>query len=254
MVLKNLRRRNQEFADLAFSYQDSVPMNAQFQAATLPLGPTPDGTMLDGAKLVRSARAVIATEARAIEILHDRIDGRFLRACQLMIECQGRVVVSGMGKSGHIARKIAATLASTGTPSFFVHPGEASHGDLGMITRHDVVLAISYCGETDELLLILPVIKRQGIPLIAITGRPDSSLATQADVHLDGSISSEACPLGLAPTTSTTVALVLGDALAIALLEARGFTSDDFARSHPAGALGRRLLLHIGDVMHTGND
>jgi len=163
-------------------------------------------------------------------------------------------VVSGMGKSGHVARKIAATLASTGTPAFFVHPGEASHGDLGMILPEDVVLALSYSGETDELLFILPMIKRQGIPLIVITGKSQSSLASEADVVLDGSITSEACPLGLAPTTSTTVALVLGDALAIALLEARGFTSDDFARSHPAGSLGRRLLLHISDVMHSGSD
>ena len=253
MVLKNLRRRNQEFADLAFSYQDSGPMNAQFQATSLPLGPTPDGTMLDGAKLVRSARAVIATEARAIEVLHDRIDGRFLRACQLMFECQGRVVVSGMGKSGHIARKIAATLASTGTPSFFVHPGEASHGDLGMITPKDVVLALSNSGETDELLTILPLIKRQGIPLIVMSGNDESSLARLADVHLDTSVPAEACPLGLAPTASTTATLVMGDALAIALLEARGFTDEDFARSHPAGSLGRQLLVKISDVMHVGD-
>jgi arabinose-5-phosphate isomerase len=228
-------------------------MNAQFQAASLPLGPTPDGTMLDGAKLVRSARAVIATEARAIEVLHDRIDGRFLRACQLMFECQGRVVVSGMGKSGHIARKIAATLASTGTPSFFVHPGEASHGDLGMITPKDVVLALSNSGETDELLTILPLIKRQGIPLIVMSGNGESSLARLADVHLDTSVPAEACPLGLAPTASTTATLVMGDALAIALLEARGFTDEDFARSHPAGSLGRQLLVKISDVMHIGD-
>lgn len=204
--------------------------------------------------ITRSARTVIGTEAAAVEALSARIGPEFTEACRLILGCKGRVVVSGMGKSGHIGRKIAATLASTGTPSFFVHPGEASHGDLGMILPQDIVLAISYSGETDELLFILPVIKRQGIPLIAITGKPGSSLATQADVHLDGSISNEACPLGLAPTTSTTVALVLGDALAIALLEARGFTSDDFARSHPAGALGRRLLLHISDVMHTGDE
>ncbi len=183
------------------------------------------------------ARTVIATEAAAIHALEPRIGQNIVEACRLILACKGRVIVSGMGKSGHVARKIAATLASTGTPAFFVHPGEASHGDLGMILPQDVVLALSYSGETDELLFILPVIKRQGIPLIAITGKPGSSLATQADVHLDGSISSEACPLGLAPTTSTTVALVLGDALAIALLEARGFTSDDFARSHPAGAV-----------------
>jgi arabinose-5-phosphate isomerase len=204
--------------------------------------------------IVRSARAVIATEAAAIAELGPRIDAAFVEACRLILACRGRVVVTGMGKSGHVARKIAATLASTGTPAFFVHPGEASHGDLGMIQPDDVVLALSYSGETDELLFILPMIKRQGIPLLAITGRPSSSLASQANVHIDGSISNEACPLGLAPTTSTTAALVLGDALAIALLEARGFTSDDFARSHPAGSLGRRLLLRISDVMHSGDD
>ena len=204
--------------------------------------------------IVRSARAVIATEAAAIAELEPRVDGAFVEACRLILACRGRVVVTGMGKSGHVARKIAATLASTGTPAFFVHPGEASHGDLGMIQPDDVVLALSYSGETDELLFILPMIKRQDIPLLAITGRPNSSLASQADVHIDGSISTEACPLGLAPTTSTTAALVLGDALAIALLEARGFTSDDFARSHPAGSLGRRLLLRISDVMHAGDD
>ena len=252
MVLKILRHRNQEFTDLAFSYpypdELTVPMNAQMQPAPLPLS----NPLLDGAKLVRSARAVIATEARAIETLHDRVDGRFLRACQLMFECNGRVVVSGMGKSGHIARKIAATLASTGTPSFFVHPGEASHGDLGMITQKDVVLALSNSGETDELLTILPLIKRQGIPLIVMSGNDESSLARLADVHIDTSVPAEACPLGLAPTASTTAALVMGDALAIALLEARGFTDEDFARSHPAGSLGRQLLLKISDVMHAG--
>ncbi len=219
-------------------------------AHTLPLA----ATALDPEAIVASARAVITTEARAIDALESRIGTDFAEACRVILACKGRVIVSGMGKSGHIARKIAATLASTGTPAFFVHPGEASHGDLGMIQPADVVLALSYSGETDELLFILPVIKRQGIPLIAITGKPGSSLASQADVHLDGSISSEACPLGLAPTTSTTVALVLGDALAIALLEARGFTSDDFARSHPAGSLGRRLLLRISDLMHTGDN
>jgi arabinose-5-phosphate isomerase len=171
----------------------------------------------------------------------------------LMFACKGRVVVSGMGKSGHIARKIAATLASTGTPAFFVHPGEASHGDLGMITPVDVVLALSNSGETDELLTILPAIKRQGNPLILMTGNPASSLAAMGDAHLDVSVPEEACPLGLAPTASTTAALVMGDALAIALLEARGFTDEDFARSHPAGMLGRRLLLHIADIMHGGD-
>lgn len=202
--------------------------------------------------IVQSARTVIATEAATIRALEPRIGPEFVEACRLIMGCAGRVVVTGMGKSGHVARKIAATLASTGTPAFFVHPGEASHGDLGMILPQDVVLALSNSGETDEVLFILPVIKRQGIPLIAITGNAHSSLADQANVHLDASIAAEACPLGLAPTASTTAALVMGDALAIALLEARGFTSEDFARSHPAGSLGRRLLLHISDVMHTG--
>jgi arabinose-5-phosphate isomerase len=209
-------------------------------------------TRVDAAAIVRSARTVIATEAAAIRALEPRIGQAFVDACRLILGCKGRVVVTGMGKSGHVGRKIAATLASTGTPAFFVHPGEASHGDLGMILPQDVVLALSNSGETDEILFILPVIKRQGIPLIAITGNPESSLAGQADVHLDAGISAEACPLGLAPTASTTAALVMGDALAIALLEARGFTAEDFARSHPAGSLGRRLLLHIADVMHTG--
>ncbi|TAL74778.1 MAG: KpsF/GutQ family sugar-phosphate isomerase [Rhodanobacter sp.] len=209
---------------------------------------------IDPTAIVRSARVAIATEAAAIAALAPRVDDAFVAACRLLLACRGRVIVTGMGKSGHVARKIAATLASTGTPAFFVHPGEASHGDLGMIQPDDVVMAISYSGETDEVLFILPMIKRQGIPLIAITGRATSSLASQADVLLDAGIDTEACPLGLAPTTSTTVALVLGDALAIALLEARGFTSDDFARSHPAGSLGRRLLLRISDVMHTGDE
>ncbi|HVX03509.1 MAG TPA: KpsF/GutQ family sugar-phosphate isomerase [Rhodanobacteraceae bacterium] len=206
----------------------------------------------DRAALVASARKVIGIEARGIEELAQRIDGDFSKACRLILACPGRVVVSGMGKSGHIARKTAATLASTGTPSFFVHPGEASHGDIGMITPDDVVLLLSNSGETEEVLTILPFLKRQGNALIAMTGNPQSTLARDADAHLDASVSNEACPLGLAPTASTTAALVLGDALAIALLEARGFTADDFARSHPAGALGRRLL-KISDVMHTGD-
>ena len=213
---------------------------------------TPTPLAINDEALVRSARTVIATEAATIRALEPRIGPEFVEACRLIMACAGRVVVTGMGKSGHVARKIAATLASTGTPAFFVHPGEASHGDLGMILPQDVVLALSNSGETDEVLFILPVIKRQGIPLIAITGNANSSLADQADVHLDASIAAEACPLGLAPTASTTAALVMGDALAIALLEARGFTSEDFARSHPAGSLGRRLLLHISDIMHTG--
>lgn len=207
---------------------------------------------LDSALLRRSAKNVIETESRAIYALLERIDHDFIAACELMYACNGRVVVTGIGKSGHIARKIAATLASTGTPAFFVHPAEASHGDLGMITPDDVVLALSNSGETDELLIILPVVKRKGVPLIAMTGNSNSTLSRLGDVHLDVSVSREACPLGLAPTASTSAALVMGDALAIALLEARGFTSDDFAASHPAGQLGRRLLVHISDVMHTG--
>jgi arabinose-5-phosphate isomerase len=197
---------------------------------------------------------VLEVETRGLVALTERIDGAFSDACRLLLASSGRVVCIGMGKSGHVARKIAATFASTGTPAFYVHPGEAGHGDLGMITDADIVLALSNSGETDELLMLLPVLKRQGNALIAMTGRPDSTLATTANVHLDVSVPAEACPLDLAPTTSTTAALALGDALAVALLEARGFTADDFARSHPAGSLGRRLLLHITDVMHAGDD
>jgi arabinose-5-phosphate isomerase len=196
------------------------------------------------------AIAVIDTEIEAVSALKSRIDEDFIQACQLLLNCQGRIVVIGMGKSGHIGSKIAATLASTGSPAFFVHPGEASHGDLGMITRNDVVLALSNSGETDEILTILPIIKRLGVPLVAMTGRPESTLAEFANVHLNVGADKEACPLGLAPTSSTTVALVMGDALAIALLEARGFTAEDFALSHPGGNLGRRLLLHVSDIMH----
>jgi arabinose-5-phosphate isomerase len=201
-----------------------------------------------------SGRRVFAIEARALEAVAARIDGAFSAACALLLACRGRVVCTGMGKSGHVARKIAATLASTGTPAFYVHPGEAGHGDLGMVTDADVVLALSNSGETDEVLMLLPVLKRQGNAMVAMTGRPASTLAREADVHLDVSVPAEACPLDLAPTASTTAALALGDALAVALLEARGFTADDFARSHPAGSLGRRLLLHITDVMHGGDE
>ena len=204
--------------------------------------------------LAASGRRVLEVEILGLKAVAARIDGAFTAACRLLLASRGRVVCIGMGKSGHIARKIAATFASTGTPAFYVHPGEAGHGDLGMITDADVVLALSYSGETDELLMLLPVLKRQGNRLIAMTGRPGSTLAREADVHLDVSVPAEACPLDLAPTTSTTAALALGDALAVALLEARGFTADDFARSHPAGALGRRLLLHITDVMHSGDE
>lgn len=201
-----------------------------------------------------SGRRVFEIEAQALGAVAARLDGQFTQACQLMLGCSGRVVCTGMGKSGHIARKIAATLASTGTPAFYVHPGEAGHGDLGMVTDADVVLALSYSGESDEVLMLLPVLKRQGNRLITLTGRTSSTLAREADVHLDVSVPAEACPLALAPTSSTTAALAMGDALAVALLEARGFSADDFARSHPAGALGRRLLLHIADIMHAGED
>jgi arabinose-5-phosphate isomerase len=197
------------------------------------------------------ARQVLDIEADAIRALTQRIDGNFLQALNLILECKGRVIVSGMGKSGHIARKIASTMSSTGTPAYFVHPGEASHGDLGMVTAQDVFIALSYSGESEELLTIVPVLKRQGAHLISLTGNPQSSLALAADVHLDGSVAQEACPMGLAPTASTTAALALGDALAVALLDAKGFGEADFARSHPGGSLGRRLLTHVSDVMHT---
>ncbi len=209
---------------------------------------------LTDASLIKSGQRVLSVEIQALQAVQARIGVEFAKACRLLLQCQGRVICTGMGKSGHIATKIAATLASTGTPAFFVHPGEASHGDLGMITDADVVVALSNSGETEELLMIVPVLKRQGNVLISLTGKAGSSLANAADVHLDVSVPEEACPLGLAPTSSTTAALVMGDALAVSLLEARGFTSDDFARSHPAGALGRRLLLHIGDIMHAGSE
>ncbi len=205
---------------------------------------------MEQAKIIEMGRAVIDTETAAIQALKARIDDQFVRACEYMLNCRGRIVVTGMGKSGHIGGKIAATLASTGSPAFFVHPGEASHGDLGMITAQDVVLALSNSGGTDEILTIVPLIKRLGAPLIALTGNPGSRLANEADVHLDVSVEREACPLGLAPTASTTATLVMGDALAISLLESRGFTADDFALSHPGGRLGKRLLLHVGDLMH----
>lgn len=198
--------------------------------------------------------AVIETEGRAVMELTHRIGEQFEAACRLLLSCTGRIVVTGMGKSGHIANKIASTFSSTGTPAFFMHPGEASHGDLGMITRQDVVLAISHSGNTQELIILLPLLKRLGVPLITLTGHPDSILAMSANIHLDISIEQEACPLGLAPTTSTTVSLVMGDALAIALLQARGFSAEDFALSHPGGTLGKRLLLRIDELWHTGDD
>ncbi|MBJ9593929.1 MULTISPECIES: arabinose 5-phosphate isomerase KdsD [Burkholderia] len=200
------------------------------------------------------ARDVLDIEADAVRALRDQLDGGFVQAVALLLGCRGRVVVSGIGKSGHIARKIAATLASTGTPAFFVHPAEASHGDLGMVTSDDVFIGISYSGESEELVAILPLVKRIGAKLIAITGRAESSLGTLADVNLNAAVSKEACPLNLAPTASTTAALALGDALAVAVLDARGFGSEDFARSHPGGALGRRLLTYVRDVMRSGDD
>jgi arabinose-5-phosphate isomerase len=204
--------------------------------------------------LIARGRRVLATEAEAVAALEHRLGEPFAEACRLVLRCEGRVVVTGMGKSGHVGSKIAATLASTGTPSFFLHPAEAIHGDIGMITTKDVVLALSNSGETDELLTILPVIKRLDVPLIALTGKAGSTLARYATVTLDVSVPAEACPLNLAPTASTTATLAMGDALAVAVLEARGFTEEDFARSHPGGSLGRRLLLHVEEVMRTGDD
>jgi arabinose-5-phosphate isomerase len=198
-------------------------------------------------------KEVVNIELGEIEALHSRIDENFTRACDLLLRCKGRIVVTGMGKSGHIGGKIAATLASTGSPAFFVHPGEASHGDLGMITRGDVVIALSNSGNTAEITTIIPILKRFGVPLISMTGDENSTLASEADINLDVGVSKEACPHDLAPTSSTTVALVMGDAIAVALLQARGFTAEDFALSHPGGSLGKRLLLHVSDIMHTGD-
>ncbi len=203
---------------------------------------------------VSSALRTIRLEAEAVTALAARIDGQFTAACELILNCTGRVIVTGMGKSGHIGKKIAATLASTGTPAFFVHPGEASHGDLGMITKNDILLAISYSGTSNEIVTLLPLLKRAGIKIISMTANAQSTLGEVAEVNLDISVITEACPLDLAPTSSTTATLVMGDALAIALLEARGFTAEDFAFSHPGGALGRKLLLRLADVMHSGDD
>ncbi len=204
------------------------------------------------AKALDLARQVLRIEADAVLALAERIGDEFLQALVLILNCRGRVIVSGMGKSGHVGRKIASTLASTGTPAYFVHPAEASHGDLGMITRDDVLVALSNSGESAELLTIVPIIKRQGAKLISMTGNPQSSLAIESDTHLDAAVAQEACPLNLAPTASTTAALALGDALAVALLDSRGFGAEDFARSHPGGSLGRRLLTHVRDVMRSG--
>lgn len=211
-------------------------------------------TDIDETRLKGLAKAVLEIEARAITNLVPEVNASFVAAARHILECQGRVVVLGMGKSGHIGGKIAATFASTGTPSFFVHPGEASHGDMGMIIPQDVVLALSNSGETDELVVLIPLLKRLGVPLLAMTGNRSSTLAEAATVHIHIPIAQEACPLGLAPTSSTTAALAMGDALAIALLEARGFTHEDFARAHPGGRLGRRLLLKLRDLMHTNSE
>ncbi len=202
---------------------------------------------------LESARRTLKLEIEALQEILSQLDQSFIAACELILSCKGRVIVTGMGKSGHIGHKIAATLASTGTPAFFMHPGEASHGDLGMVTRSDLVLALSNSGETNEVTSLLPLLKRVGIPIIGLTGAPSSTLAQEANIHLNATISREACPLNLAPTSSTTAALVLGDALAIALLQARGFGPDDFALSHPGGSLGRKLLLRVSDIMHTGD-
>jgi arabinose-5-phosphate isomerase len=210
--------------------------------------------MTDANQMIARGRRVLATEAQAVAALEHRLDGAFARACELLLSCRGRVVVTGIGKSGHVGNKIAATLASTGTPAFFLHPAEAIHGDMGMITAGDVVIALSNSGETTELLTMLPLLKRLDVALIALTGNGVSTLSRYATVTLDASVPAEACPLNLAPTASTTAALALGDALAIAVLEARGFTEEDFARSHPGGSLGRRLLLHVEDVMRKGDD
>jgi arabinose-5-phosphate isomerase len=205
-------------------------------------------------RFCRLGKAVVRIEQEAIAALEKRIDARFAKACEIFLNCQGRIVVMGIGKSGHMARKMASTMASTGTPALFVHPSEASHGDMGMITDQDVLVIFSYSGETPEIVQLLPALKRLGVPLIVLSGKPFSTLVMSATVHIDVSVVKEACPLGLAPTASTTVTLVMADALAIALLEARGFTSDDFALSHPGGLLGRRLLLRIEALMHTGAD
>jgi len=209
--------------------------------------------MLNPQKIIALANSVLETEAQAILNLRDRINDNFIQACNYLLACEGRIIVTGIGKSGHIANKIAATLASTGSPAFFMHPGEASHGDIGVITKKDVIIALSNSGKTEEILAILPVIKLLDVPLITITGNPNSTLAKLANTNLDASIEKEACPLDLAPTSSTTATLAMGDALAVALLQTRGFTAEDFARSHPGGALGKRLLLRVDDLMRTGD-
>ena len=217
------------------------------------MNPSPSVHQFSPERALALGRQTLSIEAAAVDALKDRINADFAAAVACILNSPGRLIVSGMGKSGHVARKIAATMASTGTPAYFVHPAEASHGDLGMITRHDILLALSNSGESEELLRIVPQVKRQGARLIAMTGVPTSTLAREADIHLDAAVAQEACPHNLAPTASTTAALALGDALAVALLDARGFGPEDFARSHPGGSLGRRLLTHVRDVMRSGN-
>jgi arabinose-5-phosphate isomerase len=254
LALLNVNRWNsaayvQPLCPLQIDVGESLPLPCNMTASE---SRTPPLTAIDADQIKRLGRAVIEIEARTLAGLVGCIDDTFVEAAGHMLACPGRIVVLGMGKSGHIGSKFAATLASTGTPAFFVHPGEASHGDMGMITAQDVVFALSNSGETDELTILIPLLKRLGVPLIALTGNPRSTLAEAATVHLYVRVEQEACPLGLAPTSSTTAALAMGDALAVALLEARGFTQEDFARSHPGGALGRRLLLKIHDLMHRG--
>jgi arabinose-5-phosphate isomerase len=203
-------------------------------------------------QLIEWGREALTIEAHAVSALTERLDGSFAHSCELILNCTGRVVLTGMGKSGHVANKISATLASTGTPSFYLHPAEAIHGDIGMLTAQDLVLALSYSGENSEIIALIPIFKRLGVKYIAMTGHAQSSMAKQADIHLDASVPKEACPMNLAPTASTTTALALGDALAVTLLKMRGFTAEDFARSHPGGSLGRKLLLKVSDVMHKG--
>jgi arabinose-5-phosphate isomerase len=219
-----------------------------------PAHPAPAPSALTDPELVELGRTALGIEADAVAALARRLGADFVGACRLALACRGRIVVTGMGKSGHVAGKIAATLASTGSPAFFLHPAEAVHGDIGMITREDLVLALSNSGETAEILALVPVLKRLGVPLVALTGTPGSGLARAADVHVDVSVPAEACPLNLAPTASTTASLAMGDALAVTLLRLRGFTEQDFARSHPGGSIGRRLLLHVADVMHAGDE
>src|ERR1039457_6434950 len=228
-----------------------APFESGFRASIVRMH-APNAPRAEATQLLASARRALQIEARAVQALLPRLDARFAAGCQLCLACQGRVVVTGMGKSGHIARKIAATLASTGTPAFFLHPADAGHGDLGMITRSDLLLALSNSGETPEIVLLLPHLKRLGVPLITLTGNTSSTLGRTAAVVLDVSVPEEACPLNLAPTASTTATLAMGDALAVALLEARGFTKEDFAHAHPGGNLGRRVLMHVERVMRTG--